>query len=288
MSPMLDTCLEQFDNLRRRGLLLYGDTDAELVHGAFPLQFRIVPAIRKKPQLNHQPDETPATPDPFGNPDPSFVVTQVNGYTVQLNKFCVMRPQLLLHPQTFSSQTTRLSIDDFVASREIMLKLDPIDAIAFYNCCPEAGSSQPYKHVQIMLKPARYEFIMWPDRVAADSIERLNYCPPVELSVPYLVRFGSIKDMGAQGIFEMYQHLLSILEGILGREIRAHNIVFTADWMCVIPRRQSGADGRPGANSMGMMGVIWVADDAERRSWEDLGLSKYLSELGFPSDWCPN
>lgn len=125
---------------------------------------------------------------------------------------------------------------------------------------------------------------MWPDRAFADQIRTLDDAPPVQYHVPYLARYGYMEEKSGEEVHALYQSLLGSLEMAIGTAVTAHNAVFTKDWLCVIPRRQSGADGKPAGNSMGMMGMIWVADEEERQHWDEVGLSAYLADLGYPPE----
>ena len=174
--------------------------------------------------------------------------------------------------------------EDFAASLEVMEMFSPEDALAFFNCGTESGSSQPYKHVQIVLRPVPEEFAVWPQIAFDRKIRTLDDGPPVQLSVPYLARYGYFDASTADSIYDLYQNLLLSLEVAIGGVVEAHNVVWTRDWLCVVPRRTSGGYTGPPANSMGMMGMIWVADDKERKAWDEVGCSAYLKELGYPPD----
>lgn len=226
-------------------------------------------------------DDTPSKPDPFGKPEPPFIVKEVPGYVLQLNKFCAIRPQLLLHPKTFVPQTDRLTCADFEASLLVLEEFeeDERHVFAFYNCGPEAGSSQPYKHMQIMFKPSPSEFSMWPDRCELSSD---CGAPPPILSVPYLSHVASISGHDASAVYDRYARILADLEHVLDCAVTAHNVVYTRKWLCVIPRRESGPGSKPSCNSMGMLGMIWTVSQEERQSWDSFGLADYLSVAGFP------
>jgi hypothetical protein len=65
------------------------------------MQFHLVPAFQQKPLANSS--VTPvAKPDPFGDPGPDFTVAETEHHLLQLNKFCAVRPQLLLHPKMYA------------------------------------------------------------------------------------------------------------------------------------------------------------------------------------------
>lgn len=39
-----------------------------------------------------------------------------------------------------------------------------------------------------------------------------------------------------------------------------------------------------GANTAGMLGLVWLRDQAERDTWARLGYSRHLQYLGIPND----
>lgn len=60
-----------------------------------------------------------------------------------------------------------------------------------------------------------------------------------------------------------------------------YNVVMAEDWICVVPRRLVGRDG-VGANGAGMVGLVWLRDQAERSGWDSFGLTEHLVQLGVP------
>lgn len=93
----------------------------------------------------------------------------MKGFLVQMNKYCMLRPHLLLHPKDFEKQTEDLSQCDVEAAWMVMESLRRSDDkkqrewMVFYNCGVEAGASQGHKHMQIVERPAKDEFILFPD-----------------------------------------------------------------------------------------------------------------------------
>lgn len=67
------------------------------------------------------------------------------------------------------------------------------------------------------------------------------------------------------------------------REWEDHNVVLTAEWACVIPRRHAMV-GTTGANGAAIVGLVWLRDQVERDSWDDLGLTKHLAYLAVEKD----
>lgn len=54
----------------------------------------------------------------------------------------------------------------------------------------------------------------------------------------------------------------------------------TDSWLCLIPRRHGRLDGI-GTNTAGMLGLVWVRDQAEREAWDTLGRLRHLERLGI-------
>jgi ATP adenylyltransferase len=242
------------------------------------MQFHLVPAFQQKPLAN-TPVTPVAKPDPFGDPESDFIVAGMEHYLLQLNKFCAVRPQLLLHPKKYAPQAESLDCADFEAAWDIMDRLGKTKHVGFYNCGIESGSSQPYRHIQIIQRPNSDEFLFFPDRHHL-GIPKLSSEPQPPMAVPFFCLVAGINDKGPREMFSLYKEMLKSSESTLGQVLVAHNVVYTADWICVTPRRRARI-GKCAANSMGMMGLIWVASEEEREGWNSLGCSELLSELGY-------
>lgn len=61
-----------------------------------------------------------------------------------------------------------------------------------------------------------------------------------------------------------------------------HNVIMTRRWMCVIPRLRGGIP-EIGANSLGMLGLVWVKDNAEREAWAREGPKDFITSLAYPA-----
>jgi ATP adenylyltransferase len=156
--------------------------------------------------------------------------------------------------------------------------------VAFYNCGIQSGSSQPYRHIQIIPQPRSDEFVFFPDRPAfREKLSKLQgpLEPPISTAVPFICLVASIASKSASEVSILYQDMLKSLESRLGEALVAHNLVFTSHWLCIIPRRRARV-GNIATNSMGMMGLVWVASEEEREGWNSHGLSKLLIQFGYP------
>lgn len=81
-----------------------------------------------------------------------------------------------------------------------------------------------------------------------------------------------------QDVMGQYQKCLHKSREI-GKGSTAYNVLFVRKWMIVIPRTSKGKEG-VGANSAGMLGMVWVKNEKERQAWTEFGMSRYLRSLG--------
>jgi ATP adenylyltransferase len=185
---------------------------------------------------------------------------------------------LLVHPKKYAPQAESLTGADFDAAMQTMDRLGKSEWVAFYNCGIESGSSQPYRHVQIIPRPNSEEFLFFPDKYA--QLASINKSARPTADIPFFCLLVGIAGENADIVYSLYEEMLARSESTLGHALVAHNAVFTTDWLCVIPRRRARI-GICAANAMGMMGLIWVANQEERDVWDELGLSRRLSDFGY-------
>jgi ATP adenylyltransferase/5',5'''-P-1,P-4-tetraphosphate phosphorylase II len=101
----------------------------------------------------------------FADEDPDFFLEYVGpSHTLILNKYCVVRPQYLLHTNVFVLQSDHLSESDLSAAWNVLSRLESPHMI-IYNCGFEAGSSVGHKHIQILPRPPKEEFEFFPDSI---------------------------------------------------------------------------------------------------------------------------
>lgn len=127
---------------------------ADILH---QFEFRISPALSKKPILAHNAPERRGLGGPFLHPDPAFVVSGVGDrHVLELNMHCIHRPMYILHTREFVPQDNDLDLDDFVAVRAVMANLGRrMPQMTIYNCGAEAGASQGHKHMQVFAYPSQ-------------------------------------------------------------------------------------------------------------------------------------
>ncbi|EPS40878.1 hypothetical protein H072_5248 [Dactylellina haptotyla CBS 200.50] len=272
--------IEKFDNLVDVGEIIWGPSEAEYVeHEGFQFEFRLAPALLKKPILSRNAEGRSKPLGPFVDPDPNFVVGKIGDtHTLIFSKFCVPRPHLVLHTNQFALQTDDLTTADLDAAWQTLEAFEKTPSMMIYNCGVDAGSSQGHKHMQVFPKPER-GFNLFPDD-AELSKEDVITVPhvPYRHYILALPKKPSIED-----IVTRYQKVIKSAKAALGGiEGAAYNIAMTKDWIMAIPRRSKGAEG-VGANTAGMLGMVWIGSQKERESWTAFGLSKYLQTLGMPN-----
>ncbi|MCJ1332245.1 hypothetical protein MMC10_008937 [Thelotrema lepadinum] len=256
-------------------------------------EFKVCPALRSKPQLH---DKRPGArviktnrlfqESDIDDGDPAFFISPVlDRHYLILNKFCVYRPQfLLLTSDPLQRQQDALTEVDIDASYAV-LSASEQPMYAFFNCSAAAGSSRNHKHIQFLYQP---EFSLFPWQ-RSDPRARVPY----KYFIHRLDRHDSADE--SQGQFQA-SLLKMVYDGLLAQSANAlgvrgsndsvvvpHNVVMTREWMMVIPRRRAGLDGAT-ANTAGMLGMVWVNDQAQLEGWMRLGPAKVLAELGVPSE----
>ena len=112
--------------------------------------------ISKKPILIDKKDFT----DPFNPPFPSNYVIEDNFFNFNthrlfFNKFPIMDEHILLVTRDFISQYTHLTINEF---RSIILLINTMNGIVFFNGGKNTGASQPRKHLQCIPRESMHNF----------------------------------------------------------------------------------------------------------------------------------
>ena len=91
-------------------------------------------------------------PNPFRPWDRRLEVEQINDtHVVILNKFPVQAGHMLLITQAWQPQTGWLSVEDWRALAQID---ETTTGLWFFNSGPDAGASQPHRHLQLLPRAA--------------------------------------------------------------------------------------------------------------------------------------
>ena len=193
-------------------------------------------------------DAAPLPRNPFLAPDPELVVRErlTATHRAMLNKFSVLREHLLVVTREFREQRELLDESDFEALAACMADAE---VLAFYNGGPEAGASQPHKHLQVVTLPLSPRHL-----VPMDVLLRAN-----TPSLPFRHGFarlapGQVADPGA--MLRTYRELHRAA-GLAAP--RPYNLLVTNEWMLVVPRSRDRFEGIS-INSLAFAGSFFVRD----------------------------
>ncbi|KAK5937782.1 hypothetical protein PMZ80_009911 [Knufia obscura] len=260
--------IAQFDSLNQKGELFYEPTEETTVEQEpFDVHFRISTINQTKP---FNPNDKSRKPG-FLDDDPEFTLCQVQpNHKLILNKYCWVRPQMILHTRDFQAQTELLTLDDFEASSDVLRRLGERYMVIF-NGGPDAGSSVAHKHLQVFLRPG------WGS--VADGIVG-GGC---EVRLPFEHRLARApQGLQADGLFGMYKDMcreLSISSG------DAHNLLLVKEWMMVVPRSTGSIQGEiPDAPLQGggnaLIGMLWLKSYDQLENWKRYGPMNVLTDFG--------
>ncbi|KAF1967710.1 hypothetical protein BU23DRAFT_286166 [Bimuria novae-zelandiae CBS 107.79] len=265
--------LAQFDRLVEAGELLW--TEVKARHAAstpFSFQFRVAASLAKKPQTATQKKVSHA----FEDDNPDFSLGKIGpNHKLILNKFCVIRPQFVLHTVEFEPQQTPLSFADLDALWNVLSRLES-EHIAIFNCGAEAGASMGHKHMQVLPHPGREEFELFLDVVELGS--DIHVCA----NVPFQHAIQKLSETAdTDALVKIYQTLHNHLS--LGQQ-SPHNVILTNRWLMVVPRRRGriGPDELLAANAAAMVGMVWVTEEREYELWTEGDPMRLLPEFGVP------
>lgn len=101
----------------------------------------------------------------FSDDDPDFFLEHVGpAHSLILNKYCVVRPQYIIHTNVFTPQSDPLSENDLSAVWSVLSRLESQHMVIF-NGGAEAGSSLGHKHLQVLPRPPKEEFDFFPNTI---------------------------------------------------------------------------------------------------------------------------
>ncbi|CAL3965359.1 unnamed protein product [Diplocarpon coronariae] len=268
--------LRQFDALVKRGELFWEPNTPRLIEvGKFKFLFRIAPSFKKKPIQSADDPGRSKDLHVFSDTDPDFVIGFVGpAHKLILNKYCIVRPQYILHTNVFTPQAEHLNESDFAAAWEVLGKLNSRHVVIF-NCGAMAGSSLGHKHLQVLPRPMREDgFELFPDALGiVDESNTVKDLPFRQAAK----RLSSTPNTAE--LVEVYE----VSKKVAGIEPTApHNVLFVEEWMFVIAR-SCGKQGSLGAGATNMSGWPWVNSEEEVSEWEKCGPMELLRGFGIPT-----
>ncbi|KAK6432724.1 hypothetical protein LTR95_011105 [Oleoguttula sp. CCFEE 5521] len=259
--------LERFDALHARGELLWEPNEPiHVTQDPFDAHIRVSPALVTKP---YNPGDTSRKPA-FTDDPPEYTLCEVGpAHKLILNKYCWVRPQLILHTLEYEAQREGLTLRDADATWQVLEMLGE-GYMAIFNGGPEAGGSIAHKHVQIMPKPG---WKMFPERCLDETEESTSFD-----AVPFAHQFRALPpDSTSATIFASIKELSESMG--IPKGYPAHNVVLTSSWFIVLPRTKAEIDGCA-AGAQAMLGDIWTKTHGQVRQWRSLGPMSVLAQLG--------
>ena len=263
---------------------------------------RIAEQLRHKPK----PKQTKPAPAPAGgsgsggfhdpfnkkNLERDLLVQELSAsHTLLLNKFNVVDYHLLLITREYQSQDDPVNTSDFWHLFQVFSCFPSnVPPLAFYNCGPHSGKSQPHKHVQIVPMPlvdaqekdqgegmpeataTRQQFTL--EAVIRDTLSKEGNDVPGKLCVVDGLPFEAFLLPLTEEMKES-EDRLKVLEGQFLRakeavmkkhniedEVFSYNLVITQEWLLIVPRSKESY-GPIGINAMGFAGTFLVRTEEE-------------------------
>ncbi len=252
--------------------------------------------VRRVSSLAAKAEGRPATEarvNPFLPPEPALTVGEIAPtHLGVLNKHPVVPHHLLVVTKPFVPQEEPLDRDDFGAVATCLAELD---WLAFYNAGPEAGASQPHKHLQLVPLPLgagpwdvpmEAVFDSWAAAGAVSRLLRLPFRHAFALLDPPLFEE---RERAADRMHELYRATMEAIgaveEGAANDEPRRaapYNLLVTRRWMLAVPRSRERFESIS-VNALGFAGSLFVRDAAEMGRLRGAGPMRVLREVSLPS-----
>ena len=202
-------------------------------------------------------------PNPFLPWDQRLEVERIgDSHVVILNKYPVQSAHMLLITQTWQPQTGWLSLDDW---RALALVDATTTGLWFFNSGPNAGASQPHRHLQLLPRAAGEPICArqdWFRRCAAD---------PTVLAGDPLFRSSRVAPLTFPLTGEMLHQIYLSLAGELGLgspsndscPTGAYNLLLSRQWMAIVRRQTEGIRGFS-VNALGFAGSLLSTAESDR------------------------
>ena len=202
-------------------------------------------------------------PNPFLPWDQRLEVERIgDSHVVILNKYPVQSAHMLLITQTWQPQTGWLSLDDW---RALALVDATTTGLWFFNSGPNAGASQPHRHLQLLPRGAGEPICArqdWFRRCAAGSTAQAD---------GLLFRSSRVAPLTSPLTGEMLHQIYLSIAGELGLGSPsndscprgAYNLLLSRQWMAIVRRQTEGIRGFS-VNALGFAGSLLSTDESDR------------------------
>jgi len=263
------------------GALVPIATEGEvLTEGGVDFQVRVASGLRRKDAQTRAALLTSGGPaarreraDPFLPYDEALYVADIGpDHVGLLNKFNVLDHHLLVVTRDFEDQRELLTASDLAA---LCLCLRDVDGLGFYNGGPEAGASQPHKHLQLVVLPVADSgprIPVEPALARAPITDGITVSPALQFAHGLSRLEPGTLDSGddPQGVARrLHGRYLELLAHV-GLHVRAgdrwqpgpYNLLLTRRWMLLVPRVAEHFEG-VSLNGLAFAGSLFVRDRAQ-------------------------
>ncbi|KAJ3076624.1 bifunctional AP-4-A phosphorylase/ADP sulfurylase [Podochytrium sp. JEL0797] len=283
----------QFETALASGHLVFTPSTCVVIpNGPINFQIRFAPSLAKKPTGPlARPKQLPTHPpfNPFLTPDPELLVTPLSpSHNLLLNKFSIVKGHAIITTQHWESQLSQLKESEFKAAWALLESGG--EYLGFYNCGPLSGASVPHLHMQFIpvTKGSRDDGI--PIQPLMDAVNSAWFEETQVPGLPYFHRACRIPPSTSSASFykdleTAYKHLVTTafahlkidfsqsfnktvsgsrdaLNNTENKPELSYNLIFTRDWMIVIPRRAESFEG-VSVNSVGFAGMVLVKSEEQ-------------------------
>ncbi|KTW28904.1 hypothetical protein T552_01532 [Pneumocystis carinii B80] len=248
-------------------------------------QLSYVPFIKKKE--NHNTSDQHIFIDPFDPPEPSLYIQNVGDeYFIVLNKFPIIPRHFLLVTKEFKKQTEGLLINDITVIWECLNSMKDRH-LAFYNCGPQSGASQPHKHIQFISLKDNAVSTLYPDEII--NIKNSVKNPWSHPKIPFIHYISPIVSSSPKDLSDMFSKLLLFTtkaSQTFKMDEISYNFAMTKQWMFMVPRVMESWNNIS-VNTTGMVGMLLVKSEEELNLVKNTGVLEILRQLGIDKNKSP-
>jgi ATP adenylyltransferase len=277
---------ERSAQAEKRGALRSIPTSFELVEdGETGISFvvRIVEHLEQKRDAAEEQQRAGANPFLPYNRE-LFVADVSETHLCLLNKYNVLEHHLLIVTRSFEEQESPLTLEDFEA---LWLCMAEGEGLGFYNSGPDAGASQPHKHLQLVSVPVG----VGPERTPLEPLlADARFDGPLGSveALPFLHTVARLDERSSPGspgaaavALASYRAMLRRV-GLDTRAPRPYNLLVTREWMFLLPRTR-GFFRAIEVNALGFAGALLVRNQEQLAFLRREGPMTLLRNVALPN-----
>ncbi|KAJ3056151.1 bifunctional AP-4-A phosphorylase/ADP sulfurylase [Rhizophlyctis rosea] len=243
-------------------------------------------------------------------------VDELEQHNILLNKFSIVREHILVTTKEFESQYNPLNASDWSAAWKCLTAPGVRPYVGFYNCGGKSGASVPHKHMQLLPRSLEDQdpfppvgaalkyFVGKTDVGTPFSAQHLPFVhgfaflPPSPPSDPGFILAQIFRKVLTHAFksaqldpslclnppesVQTSTTLSSSTVAVESTEPPSYNVIFTKEWMMVVPRRKESVD-RISINSVGFAGCLLAKSEENVELLRRKGCLNILVELGYPT-----